>query len=58
MSPRPDPLPGLVLTPQQAKSRRTRNIAIGLMIAALVVLFYVVTIAKLGGQVFTAFSGV
>ena len=42
---------GIVLTPQQAKSRRARNIAIGLAIAALVVLVYVLTIAKLGGHV-------
>lgn len=36
------------LTPEQAKSRRSRNIAIGLSVAFLVVLFYVVTVAKLG----------
>ena len=39
---------GVVLTPQQARSRRNRNIAIGLAVGFLVVLFYVVTIAKLG----------
>lgn len=39
---------GVVLTPQQARSRRNRNIAIGLAVGLLVVLFYVVTIAKLG----------
>ena len=42
---------GIVLTPQQLKSRRARNVAIGLAIAALVVLVYVLTIAKLGGHV-------
>ena len=42
---------GVVLTPQQAKNRRARNIAIGIAIAALVVLVYVLTIAKLGGHV-------
>lgn len=52
-----EPNPSVVLTPQQAKSRRARNVAIGLLIGALVVLFYVITIAKLGGQVFNAFSG-
>jgi hypothetical protein len=36
------------MTPEQAKSRRARNVAIALAIVALVVLFYVVTIAKLG----------
>ena len=36
------------LTPEQAKSRRSRNIAIALSVSFLVVLFYVVTVAKLG----------
>ena len=52
----PDPMPGLVLTREQARSRRNRNIAIGVMVAALVLLFYVITIAKLGSHVFTMFS--
>jgi hypothetical protein len=39
---------GVKLTPEQAKSRRQRNIAIGLAIGFFVLLFYVVTIAKLG----------
>ena len=42
---------GIVLTPQQVKSRKARNIAIGLAVGFMVVLFYVVTIAKLGGNV-------
>jgi hypothetical protein len=41
-------LPGIVLTPEQQKARRHRNIAIGLAIAGFVLLFYIVTIAKLG----------
>ena len=40
--------PGVVLTPEQLRSRRSRNIAIGLAIGFVVLLFYVVTIAKLG----------
>ena len=36
------------LTPEQAKSRRARNIAIGLAIGFMVALFYAVTIVKLG----------
>ena len=40
--------PGVRLTPEQLKSRRQRNIAIGLAIGFFVLLFYVVTIAKLG----------
>jgi hypothetical protein len=39
---------GVTLTPEQVKSRRTRNIAIGLVVGALVVIFYAVTIVKLG----------
>ena len=39
---------GRELTARELKSRRARNIAIGLGIGALVVLFYAVTIVKLG----------
>ena len=39
---------GIVLTPQQVKARRQRNIAIALVVALFAVLFYAVTIAKLG----------
>lgn len=39
---------GITLTPEQAKSRRQRNIAIGLAVGFFVLLFYVVTIVKLG----------
>lgn len=36
------------LTPEEAKSRRSRNVAIALGIVFLIVLFYVVTVTKLG----------
>jgi hypothetical protein len=36
------------LTEAQKKARRSRNIAIGVALAVLVVLFYVVTIVKFG----------
>ena len=39
---------GIILTPAQLKARRQRSIAIGLVVALLAVLFYAVTIAKLG----------
>ncbi len=39
---------GVELTPQQRKARRARSIAIGLALAALVIIFYVATIAKFG----------
>jgi hypothetical protein len=42
---------GVKLTPQQMRSRRARNIAIALSVGGLVVLFYVVTIFKLGAAI-------
>jgi hypothetical protein len=41
------------LTPAQQRSRRLRNIAIALVIAGLCILFYVMTIAKLGAGFLT-----
>ncbi|WHO72588.1 hypothetical protein [Rhizobium sp. BT03] len=37
------------LTEKQLKSRRNRNIALGLVLAGLVILFYAITIVKIGG---------
>jgi hypothetical protein len=42
---------GIVLTEEQKRRRRARSIAIALTLGALVVLFYVVTIVKLGPNV-------
>ena len=42
---------GIVLTPEQKKSRRARNIAIGLAVTFFCVLFYAVTVVKLGPAV-------
>ena len=42
---------GIKLTPEQAKARRARNIALGLCIAGLCVLIFTVTIVRLGGAV-------
>jgi len=39
---------GVVLTEEQKRRRRMRSIAIALALGALVLLFYVVTIVKLG----------
>ena len=39
---------GIEMTAAQKKARRSRSIAIGLSLAALVVLFYVVTLVKFG----------
>jgi predicted nucleic acid-binding Zn ribbon protein len=37
---------GLVLSPEQAKRRRQRNVALAIVLVLLVVLFYVVTFVK------------
>ena len=41
---------GIVLTDEQKRRRRARSIAIALALAALVALFYVVTIVKLSPE--------
>jgi hypothetical protein len=40
------------LTPEQEKRRRQRNIAIAVTLAALIAIFYAMTIVKLGPNVF------
>lgn len=42
---------GIVLTPAEQQRRRARNLAIALVLGALVVLVYAVTVAKLGVNV-------
>ncbi len=37
------------VTENQKKSRRNRNIALGLVLAGLVLLFYIITLVKIGG---------
>ena len=39
---------GIMLTDEQKRRRRARSVAIALALGALVLLFYVVTIVKLG----------
>ena len=41
----------IALTPEQQRRRRIRSIAIGLGLAALVVIFFLITIIRLGGNV-------
>jgi hypothetical protein len=41
-------LHGLVLAPEQQKTKRQRNVVIGIAIGCFVLLYYAVTIAKLG----------
>jgi hypothetical protein len=47
----PDDRDGIVLTDEQRRRRRARSIALGLVLAALAILFYVVTVVKLGPSV-------
>lgn len=49
--PAPPVQEGVVLTPEQARRRRARNVAIATLLGFLAVLFYVVTIVKLGPNV-------
>jgi len=42
---------GIVLSEEQRRRRRSRDMALALPLAALVVLFYVITVFKLGGEV-------
>jgi hypothetical protein len=39
---------GVTLTPEQIRRRRNRSIALALALGAMVLLFYLVTIVKLG----------
>lgn len=50
--PAPDIVPeeGIRLTPEELKRRRSRSVAIALALGALVLLFYIVTIVKIGGN--------
>jgi hypothetical protein len=42
---------GIVLTEEQRRRRRARSIALALVLAGLAVLFYLVTIVKIGPQI-------
>jgi hypothetical protein len=44
---------GIVLNAEQKRRRRARSIAIALVLGALVLLFYAITIVKLGPGVLT-----
>jgi hypothetical protein len=52
MSDKHDDSHGVVLTDEQKRRRRARSIAIALSLGAMVLLFYFVTIVKLGPEVF------
>jgi predicted nucleic acid-binding Zn ribbon protein len=42
----------VILTDEEKRRRRTRSIAIAFALVGLVVMFYLVTILRLGGNVF------
>ena len=44
---------GITLTEQQLRARRARSIAIALALGAFVIVIFVVTMVKLGGNVLT-----
>ena len=54
----PAPAPIVHLTPEQLEARRKRqrrnSIALGLILGALVLIFYALTIVKMGPSVFTS----
>ena len=43
---------GIRLTEEEQKRRRSRSVALGLVLGALVVLFFWVTVAKIGANIF------
>jgi hypothetical protein len=47
----PTPEDGVRLTDQQLRRRRARSVAIAIVLAVLVALFYAVTIVRLGGNI-------
>ena len=47
------PAEGIRLTEQQLRARRNRSIAIALALGAFVIVIFVVTLVKLGGNVLT-----
>jgi hypothetical protein len=47
------PQPGIRLTEQQLRARRARSIAIALALGAFVIVVFLVTIVRLGGNVLT-----
>ena len=53
----PSPLPIIQLSPAELEARRKRqrrnSIALGVVLGALVLIFYVLTIVKMGPAVFT-----
>jgi hypothetical protein len=48
------PRPGVRLTEQQLRARRARSLAIALALGAFVVVIFLVTLVRLGSNVFTS----
>jgi len=42
---------GIRLTPEQERQRRKRSVAIALLLGAMVILFFVVTVVRIGGNI-------
>lgn len=45
------PMEGVLLTPEELKQRKQRNLAIALGLFAFIVIVFVVTIVRIGGSV-------
>ncbi len=51
MAPVPTKETGVVLTEEEIRKRRSRSLALAWALGALAILFFVVTIAKIGGNI-------
>lgn len=51
MAPLPAKETGVVLTEEEVRRRRSRSLALAWVLGGLAILFFVVTIAKIGGNI-------
>lgn len=51
MASTPDPDSGILLTEAQVRARRRRSVALGLAIAVLCLLFYLITVFRMGSAI-------
>jgi len=51
MASTPDPDTGIMLTDSQIRARRRRSVALGIAIATLCLLFYLITVFRMGSAI-------